>query len=67
MDDIELLEFCLNYLKANPDLVDTGKIEFCRYCLNESRDPHTKECRYNNAVFKLNVLINKLKFLNKDL
>ncbi len=61
MDDLELLEFCLNYLKVNPDLGDTGEIEFCRYCFVEDRQPHESNCKYNRALLKLIELINKLK------
>lgn len=70
MDNIELLEFCLNYMDKNPPLINSnpgpGEFKFCKYCYVEENYSCDKSCKFNNAKLELNVLIDKLKFLNKD-
>ena len=52
---IELLEFCLNYMRENPPAL------YCKYCDSEDDIYHENHCKYDNAVLKLEMLIGFIK------
>ena len=58
---IELLEFCLNYMRENLPSVGNEQLQFCKYCHVEEGLSHENHCKYDNATLKLEMLIGFIK------